>query len=368
MDRLSVLELSTRLTHTALPGAFRVAHGVDDARRDHVIVTVTARSGTSGRTVTGVGEASPLTFFTGETVGSVAHIIEAAFAPLLLAGGDRGIADVISDLEHRYPGHPAALAGLDMALHDAVSRAWGVGLDAILGTRHDRVPVYKAIGIGTVEQSARDAEHLVGRGFRALKVKVGLDVASDLARLAAIRAAVGEDIHICADANAGYGVAEAVRFARSANEYDLAYLEQPVAKRDIRGLRTVREQGGVPIMADEALHDLRDAVELLARGAVDLFGLKLVKTGGLWRARQLAALAEAHGVRCVVISPFDSSIGAAANVLLAASLPGPLLPQGLGTTVVATGDDGPQLTFEDGKITVPRGVGLDLAAPQELSA
>lgn len=365
MDRLSVLRIATTVTSTTLPRPFHVAHGVDDPRREHVIVTVEARSERSREAVVGKGEASPLTFFTGETAGSVAYMIDHHLGPRLVERADLALADAIKDLEGAFPGHPAAMAGIDMALHDAMARARGRGVDALLGVHHDRVPVYKAVGIGDVGESVADAEHLIQRGFRALKLKVGLDVRADLARLAAVREAVGDDIHICADANEGYGVADAIRFARDASKYDLAYLEQPVSRHDVAGLRAVRCHGGVPVMADESLHELRDAATLLTSGAVDLFGLKLVKTGGLFRARQVAELAEAYGVACVVISPFDSVLGATANVHFAASLPAPLLPQGLGTTVVAGGDSGPPLRFEDGHIVVPRGVGFDHRAARE---
>lgn len=365
MDRLSVLRIATSLTSTTLPRPFRVAHGVDDPRREHVIVTIEARFERSREVVVGTGEASPLTYFTGETAGAVAYMIDHHLGPRLIERAGRTLAGAIKDLESAFPGHPAAMAGIDMALHDAMARARGLGVDALLGVQHDRVPVYKAVGIGDVSESVSDAEHLIERGFRALKLKVGLDVHSDLARLASVREAVGDDVHICADANEGYGVADAIRFARDASRYDLAYLEQPVARHDLAGLRAVRCHGGVPVMADESLHDLRDAATLLTSGAVDLFGVKLVKTGGLFRARQLAEMAEAYGVDCVVISPFDSVLGATANLLFAASLPGPLLPQGLGTTVVAGGDDGPPLHFEEGQIVVPRGVGLDHRVAQE---
>lgn len=366
MDRLVITNVASHSTYTELPGDFRIAHGTDTKRRDHVIVAITIESTAGGQATTGWGEASPLTFFTGETAEQVRLVIDCHFSPRLQRQDPQRLPDIIKSLEHAFPHHPAALTAIDMALHDALARASGVGLGSLLGSQHSRVPVYKAVGIGTVEESVASAEELVGIGFRALKVKVGLDWRQDGKRLEAIRRAVGEEIHICADANEGYSVPDAIKFAHLASELGLQYLEQPVARWNLDGLRTVREHGALPIMADESLHDLRNAVELLSSGAVDLFGLKLVKTGGLWRAKQLAELAEAYHVPCVVISPFDSLLGAAANLHLAASLPGPLLPQGLGTSVVASGDPLGTLEFVDGFIEVPAGPGLGVHPQAEV--
>ncbi|MDQ3656841.1 MAG: hypothetical protein M3457_17420, partial [Chloroflexota bacterium] len=107
-------------------------------------------------------------------------------------------------------------------------------------------------------------------------------------------------------------------------------VEQPVAGWDRAGLAEVRRATGLPIMADESLHTVRDAVELIERGAVDLFAIKLIKTGGLAQARVIAALAAAHRIDVVVVSPYETQIGTAAGLALALAAPTATRAQELG--------------------------------------
>ncbi|WP_010612465.1 mandelate racemase/muconate lactonizing enzyme family protein, partial [Halococcus hamelinensis] len=150
----------------------------------------------------------------------------------------------------------------------------------------DRVPVNATIGDGSVEETVAEARQAVEAGFTTLKVKVGTRaVDADLERLRAVRAAVGADIALRADANAAWDASEARRALPELADLDLAYLEQPLSSTDLAGHSDLR--GDVPIALDESLaeHSVAAVVEA---GAADRVVLKPMVLGGPDRAREAA--------------------------------------------------------------------------------
>jgi L-alanine-DL-glutamate epimerase-like enolase superfamily enzyme len=284
--------------------------------RERVIVSLVTDDG-----VIGWGEASPLPFFTGERVASVHLQLEQFFLPRLIGRSPFELTAIMQDLDE-LPENCSAKAAIDIALHDLQGRLLGCSVcDLLGGAVRTRVPVTMPIGIEPVAAAVGKAEAAVARGIGTLKLKIGRDTAADIERVGAIRAAVGPHVRIRVDANAGYPVAVAIRLLHKLAAFDLEYVEQPVAGWDRAGLAEVRRATGLPIMADESLHSLRDAVELINRAAADLFAIKLIKTSGLAQARSIAALAAAHRIDVVVISPFETQIGAAAGLALALAAP-----------------------------------------------
>lgn len=284
--------------------------------RERVIVTLTTDDGCLG-----LGEASPLPFFTGETVASIQVQLERYYLPRLTGRSPFELTAIMRDLD-ALPENSSAKAAIDIALHDLQGRLLGRPVVDLLGGKvRERVLLTFPIGIEPVPDAVAKAEAAVERGIGTLKLKIGRDPAADVERVGAVRAAVGPEIKLRVDANAGYTVPAAVRLLGQLSRYDLEYVEQPVAGWDRAGLAEVRRATGLPVMADESLHTLRDAVELIGRGAADIFAIKLIKTGGLAQARHIAALAAAHRIEVVVVSPFETQIGAAAGLALALAIP-----------------------------------------------
>jgi L-Ala-D/L-Glu epimerase len=159
-------------------------------------------------------------------------------------------------------------------------------------------------------------------------MKVGTDAASDAARVAAVREAVGPDVAIRLDANQGWTAREAVQVISTLEDEGLGVelVEQPVAAADLDGLAWVTARVGTPVMADESVYGLRDLVEVIRRRAADLVNVKLAKCGGLWTGRSLLDLARAHGMGTAVGSMMETHVGLGAAASLAAAC---------GTTVVA---------------------------------
>jgi L-alanine-DL-glutamate epimerase-like enolase superfamily enzyme len=166
-----------------------------------------------------------------------------------------------------------------------------------------------------------DAHERVGEGFTTLKLKVGTDAATDVERVCAVRAAVGPGVRLRVDANQGWTAREAVKAIGALEDAGagLELVEQPVAARDLDGLARVTASVSTPVMADEAVFDLRDLVEVIRRRAADLVNVKLAKCGGLGPATSLLALAGAVGVGTTIGSMLETAVGVGAAAALAAA-------------------------------------------------
>jgi muconate cycloisomerase len=133
-----------------------------------------------------------------------------------------------------------------------------------------------------------------------------------------IREAIGPDVNICVDANQGYPTAKAaVRTIKAMEEYDLLYMEQPV--EGIDQMAEVARRVDTLIMADESAWTPEDVVEIARKKAADLVSIYTTKPGGLFKAKKVAAVAEASGLKSNVNGSVETGVGNAANVHLAAS-------------------------------------------------
>ena len=162
----------------------------------------------------------------------------------------------------------------------------------------------------------------MAEGFRTLKLKVGTDAATDVARVRAAREGAGPDVALRVDANTGWDCFEAVRVIRALEDAGVGVqlVEQPVGRRDLLGLAHVRRHVETPVMADESVFDLDDLVELVRHDAADLVNIKIAKAGGLTPALELARVARAHGLGVSVGCMLESAVGVSAAAALAAQV------------------------------------------------
>lgn len=283
---------------------------------EYVLVRIETDEGVSGW-----GEAQADIGFFGETVEQVQAAVTDYLGPQLIGRNplDRAyLAEVIG-----YRGNGCARSGIDMALHDLAGRVMGVPVSVLLGSRRrDRVPVAVEVAGGRPEAMANACAALVAQGVRALKPKVGGDPDADADRLRAIREAVGAGISIRADANQGYSPKEAIRLCRlcERNGVGLELLEQPVAVHDLVGMALVRRSVDTLIEADESCFTPADALAIIRHEAADVLNIKLGKAGGFTGAMQVAALAGAAGLKCVLGTGFGLGLEIAAKAHLFAAL------------------------------------------------
>ena len=311
-----IVDASAVLIHRAASSLLDTSYGQAPTTRPHVMVRITDDAGFEG-----FGEASPLPTFTGETAESILLQLKLYFLPQIIGCSTADINSIHQRLD-RLPGNTSAKAAIDIALYDLLGKEINQPTISLIGgaIRAD-VPVTFPLGIGSIDDTVTKATEAIGRGITTLKMKIGMDPDADVTRVKAVRSAVGSDVAIRIDANQGYDVPTACRIVSRLGDVGIEYVEQPVAAWDFEGLAAVRRSTGIPIMADESLHNLRDAIRLIELDAVDIFAVKLIKTSGLTQARSISAVANAYRIDIVVISPFDTQIGAAAGLALALSAP-----------------------------------------------
>ena len=176
--------------------------------------------------------------------------------------------------------------------------------------------------VGEPDEIAEAARARVAEGFRTLKLKVGTDAATDVARVRAAREGAGPDVALRVDANTGWDCFEAVRVITALEDAGVGVelVEQPVGRRDLLGLAHVRRHVETPVMADESVFDLDDLVELVRHDAADLVNVKIAKAGGLTPALELARVARAHGLGVSVGCMLESAVGVSAAAALAAEV------------------------------------------------
>jgi L-alanine-DL-glutamate epimerase-like enolase superfamily enzyme len=192
---------------------------------------------------------------------------------------------------------PQAKAAIDCALHDLKARRMGVPLYQLLGGKvRTSVPILRILAIKSPDEMAKAAQKLVDQGYRYLKIKVHGDVAEDVARVAAIRKQVGDDVHLTIDANQSYSVKHAIAAISRMADYNIDLVEQPVHADDFNGLAHVTRSVPVTVEADEAAGSMSEIYRLVTERAVDAVSLKIPKLGGLRNTVAAARMCEQAGV------------------------------------------------------------------------
>jgi L-alanine-DL-glutamate epimerase-like enolase superfamily enzyme len=296
-------------------------HGAKGAhdRSDFLLVRVVARD-RQGREVTGYGEVSATPLWSGEDGTTAAHLIRTVLAPALAGAPLAPVGGAEAAMDRALAASPFTKAGVATALWDAWARALGVPLAVALGGPYrTEVPIKLSLsGDGAVLDTAYRAARAAG--FGAFKVKVGLGVDGDLARVARARELAGPDAFLGVDANGGWSRAEAARAVAGLAPYGIAFVEQPVAADDLEGLRAVRALG-VTVIADESVFGLSDLVRAIRADAAEVASVYIGKAGGPGRAVHLARVASAFGVRSLIGSNGELGIGAAAQLHAACAIP-----------------------------------------------
>jgi o-succinylbenzoate synthase len=268
----------------------------------------------------GWGEAAPSERVTGETIESVKKELEDQVKPLVLGSSVNDLELIMTSAEKALPNNPAGLCALDLALHDLKGKKDCVPVKHILGGYRDSIPISFTVVIGSVEESVLSAKKYIESGAKILKVKLGIDPEEDVARIKAIRDEFGYDMKVTGDANQGYSVNLAIDTLNRLTRYEIEFVEQPVPAEDLTGLKEVHDAVEIPIMADEAVCSVQDAMNLVKLDAVDMINIKLMKCGGLRNAVKISNIAEAAGMPCQIGCMIETGVGITAGTHLALAL------------------------------------------------
>lgn len=235
----------------------------------------------------GWGEASPFPTIHGETLAGAL-----AVAPLIarsLINFRPEIAPAFTaQMQRLIYGNHALKSAFDIALYDLAAQAMELPLYRYLGGNNNRT-LYTdyTVSLGPLKEMVEQAREVKAMGFSVIKVKLGDGADRDIARMAAIREAIGPDIPLRIDANQGWSFDEAVTALRGMDGFGIQHCEAPIDRREWTRLPELRRLSPLPLMADESCWDHEDARRLLAIGAVDRINIKLSKSGGLYKARKI---------------------------------------------------------------------------------
>ncbi|HKS89505.1 MAG TPA: mandelate racemase/muconate lactonizing enzyme family protein [Stellaceae bacterium] len=325
----------------AVDPPYASAAGVQ-ARRGALLVEIETDSG-----LTGIGEAGPGGGVTGAVIDRVLAPLLIGQDPLLVeAHWQKMFAQTRQYGRRGVVMH--AISGLDIALWDIAGKAAGLPLYKLLGGARDRVEAYASGGFyqegkGIAELAAEAAGYRA-RGFRGMKMKVGrnpstqthlrelignkgfaeVELAEDVARVAAVRVALGPHLNLMVDVNCAWSPAVAIAMGRAMEPSDLYWIEEPVATDDIDGSAEVAHALAAPIAGYETENGLYGFRQLIERGAVDIVQLDLAWSGGFSEGRRIAAYAQAHH-RMVAPHAFAGAVLLVASLHFCAAIPNGLV-------------------------------------------
>jgi L-alanine-DL-glutamate epimerase-like enolase superfamily enzyme len=267
--------------------------------------------------VSGFGCAAPDEAVTGETADSVLSTLMRADRDVLRGHDPLRYALLLEALADALPNAPSARAALDMAVFDCVGKVANLPLWKLLGGYRDSIKTSVTIGVLPPSDTTRRAKELTQQGFACLKLKGGIDVEDDIARVLDVRQAVGGDIELRFDANQGWSVEESRHFVEHTRPARLELLEQPTRRDQPDLLGRVTQIVPVPVMADESLMSLRDAFRLARSDWADMVNVKLMKVGGIYEALQINAVARAARLEVMIGCMDESALAIAAGLHVA---------------------------------------------------
>ena len=311
IDRIELREVPMRLKFP-----FRTSFGVEQDRR--ILIASVSCDGVTGFAECVAGEFPGYAY---ETTDTAWHIISDFIAPAII-GKDFDSADALLDALRFIRGHDMAVAVIEMAFWDLRARALGLPLFRLLGGTDRKIPVGISLGIqDSVEQTVALAADSVAQGYGRVKLKI--EPGWDHRPVSAVREAF-PDISLTVDANSAYTLNDGAAL-RALDDFDLTYIEQPLAHDDILDHAELQGQLATAICLDESIHSPEDARKALTIGAGRVINMKVGRVRGFRRALAIHDIAQAFGVPVWCGGMLESGVGRAANLHLS-TLPNFRLP------------------------------------------
>ena len=357
LERIEVLEVAVPRTQRRVVTAYG-----DIAESRYALVRIAADG------LTGIGEAPAECWWTGEDAVTVRNAVERYLAPALI-GREPTLAEAAGIMNCAVAASPYAKAAVETALWDLVGKQTGKPLHRLLGgpTR----PVSVKYGIGAVSPAEAREAVAAGKelGFAWFKVKGTADATADRARFQAVAETLGQADHFGVDANAAWTRQEAFDQLDALGELAVAFLEQPIARRDAAGLVELRSRAPMPVIAHESLFTVEDGLRAAADGIADVWALTPGTHGGLLATLELVSLAREQGIGCLLGSTFELGIATALMAHLASAVDelalGAIPSDVVGPLYHEDDVVRPRPEIMDGTITPPEGPGLGVELDPE---
>jgi L-alanine-DL-glutamate epimerase-like enolase superfamily enzyme len=360
MPAIRCVELA-RLDY-ALVGDFKF---FKSGRRPTLLVRVTDADG-----VQGCGQSVPVETWTYETLEGAESTLEHYLAPAVLGADPSDLADVHARMERAIRpsfsvGMPLAKAGIDLACHDLWGKQAGRPVCELLGRKApDEIKLSWTVNATTLEAARAQLEQGHAAGYDSFNVKIGPPQTPEYDRqlVRAVRDFAPRGFH-WADANTGYGLAEALRMARELAEAGFRALESPLPPNRIRDYQALKQQGALPILMDEGIVSPVEAEEFAALGMMDGIAMKVARCGGLWHAMHITEMLRSRGLELFASGLTDPDLSLAASLHLfaaaglarPAALNGPQFLEGRGVTDTRLRSAGDHI-----KVPTAPGLGIDV--------
>lgn len=340
-------------------------HGVGDIEQSMpgVIVKLTTDSG-----IVGWGEAAPWSVFTGTAEGN-AQALHVYLRPLVVGSNPLEVTSLMRAADKVVVGSGEAKAALEMALLDIAGKCLNTPVAQLLGGvyRHE-VRLSVSIANPDFDEDLAFAERCTAQGIGIFKVKTGfLSHADDMRRLERLRQALPAEADIRIDYNQGLEPWNALRQLRDMETFKPTFIEQPVKREQRDAMAAITAALDTPVMADESIFTPAEAIDMVRLRGCDLVAIKIMKSGGIARAREVAAIAEAAGMAAYGGTMFEGGVASAAGLHMVAATPNISLGAEFYTSTFVMGVDILQRPIEmrDGYTQVPTGPGLGVDVDED---
>jgi L-Ala-D/L-Glu epimerase len=283
---------------------FTIATGTMDFAQNILIKVFTSEK------IIGIGECSAFPMIVGETQNTCYEMAK-DFAKLWKGKDALNIEERLNELHSFTAGNTTIKSAFDMALYDIAAQHANKPLYEFLGGTKKDMLTDITVGIGSPEIMAEQAKAFVENGATILKIKLGKDVDTDVARIKAIRESISKEIKI--------------RIATDAltqlEQYDIEFCEQPMRTYNDEHLPALIKISPIKIMADESVYNHHDALRLIKNKACDYINIKFAKSGGIHEALKIIAVAQENNIPCMMGGMLESRVALSAFAHFAAANP-----------------------------------------------
>lgn len=263
---------------------------VDEVR--NAFVEITLDNG-----MTGLGSGNPSEYVVGENLTQTLEALQEKNLEFLVGRDIREMNQLTYEAWQKFPKNPAARAAIDIALYDAFTKFLGVPLVKYLGQKIQSMPTSNTIGIKNVTETLKESGEYLKQGFKAIKVKLGKDLAEDIERMVKMREKFGYGYAIRIDANQGYDSQQTIEFHQKTKHLKIELIEQPLPAKAIQEMKALPDEVKEVIAADESLISPKDALNLVKPPrACGIFNIKLMKCGGITQGLKIADIALQEGI------------------------------------------------------------------------
>ena len=288
---------------------FKIALGSTNEYTGYLVKVVTDDG------VSGFGEAVPTPIITGDSEGSIEYELN-LFSSILK--GKEESPELLNDLMKSYArSSRASRAAVDMAVYDIIAKRSKMPLYKLIGNYRKSMETSYTVDLVSPDLARKQAEEFLEKDILIYKIKLGSGIEEDYQRVEAVRSVVGER-EIYVDFNQSYTPKNAVYLADLIKKFNVSMIEQPVAAHDVKGMKFVKDNTSISVMADESVYSPEDATRIVEYDAADMINVKLMKSGGITDALKIIDIAEGAGLKTMVGCMVETKLAnsAALNVVL----------------------------------------------------